>query len=66
MPPCAIASMKVTTVPTRTTNITGFFTWTRGSSFLNEPTSAWARISRSNRLRASATPWAIVWDGALC
>ncbi len=49
-------SMKVTTVPTSTTNMTGFFTCTRGSSFLNESTSAWRRIWRSKRLLASATP----------
>ena len=30
----------------------------------NESTSAWTRISRSKRLRACATPWAIVWGGA--
>ena len=30
----AMASMKVITVPTSTTNMTGFLTWTRGSSFL--------------------------------
>ena len=34
--------------------MTGFFTWTRGSSFLNESRSAWRRISRSNRPRAVA------------
>ena len=60
MPGWAMASMKVTTVPTSTTNMTGFLIWTRGSSFLKESTSAWRRIWRSNRLRASATPWASV------
>ncbi len=58
IPPLAIDSMKVITVPTRTTNITGFLTWTRGSSFLNAPTDACPRISRSKRPRDSATPWA--------
>ena len=57
----AMASMKVTTVPTSTTNMTGFLTCTRGSSFLKASTRARPRISRSNRLRASATPWA--WVG---
>ena len=54
----AMASMKVTTVPTSTTNMTGFLTCTRGSSFLKASMRARPRISRSNRLRASATPWA--------
>ncbi len=35
-PGCAIDSTKVITVPTRTTNITGFRICTRGSSFLKE------------------------------
>jgi hypothetical protein len=56
----AIASMKVMTVPTRTTNITGFLTCTRGSSLRKEPPRARTRICRSNRLRAWATPWATV------
>ncbi len=56
----AMASMKVITVPTSTTNMTGFLTCTRGSSFLKASMSARPRISRSNRLRASATPWACV------
>ncbi len=59
-----IASMKVTTVPTSTTNMTGFLTCTRGSSFLNASKRARAMISRSNRPRASATPWATVGCGA--
>ncbi len=33
---CATASKRVMTEPTRTTNITGFRTWTRGSIFLTE------------------------------
>ena len=41
MPGWAMASMKVTTVPTSTTNMTGFLIWTRGSSFLKASTSAW-------------------------
>ncbi len=65
MPGWAMASIKVMTLPTRTTNMTGFFTWTRGSNFLRESTSAWRRISRSNRLRASATPWATVAAGVV-
>ena len=52
----AIASMKVTTEPTSTTNMTGFLIWTAGFSFLNESTSAWRRIGPSKRPRASATP----------
>ena len=40
MPGWAIASMKVTTVPTSTTNITGFWICTAGFSFLKESTSA--------------------------
>ena len=56
----AMASMKVITVPTSTTNMTGFLTCTRGSSFLKASIEARPRISRSNRLRASATPWATV------
>ena len=59
-PGWAIDSIKVTTVPIRTTNITGFLSWVRGSSFLNEPTRAVFRIWRSNRLLAWATPWATV------
>ena len=60
MPGWAIASMKVITVPTSTTNMTGFRICSAGFSFLNESTSACRRISRSKRLRASATPWASV------
>src|SRR5579884_746394 len=55
-PGWATESMTVTTVPTSTTNITGFFTCTRGSSFLNDPTTACRRISGSKRLRDWATP----------
>ena len=33
---CLIASRKLMIVPTRTTNMTGFLIWTRGSSFLND------------------------------
>ena len=56
----AMASMKVITVPTSTTNMTGLRIWTAGLSFLNESTRACRRISPSNRPRASATPWASV------
>ena len=55
-PGWAIDSMKVTTVPMRTTNMTGFFTWTRGSSFLKASQIAGRRISLSNRPRLVATP----------
>ena len=58
-PGWAMDSTNVTTVPTSTTNITGFLTCTRGSSFLNESKNAWPRISRSKRLLAWATPWAL-------
>jgi hypothetical protein len=44
MPGWAIDSRKVTTVPTSTTNMTGFLICTRGSSFLNESRSARRRI----------------------
>src|ERR1035441_6259683 len=65
IPGWAIASMKVMTVPTSTTNMTGFFTCTDGFSLMNAPTTAWRRIWRSKRLRAWATPWAIVaWAGS--
>jgi hypothetical protein len=57
---CAIASKSTTTAPISTTNITGFLTWVLGLNFLIEPTKAWPRIWRSKRLRACATPWAIV------
>ena len=60
MPGWAMASMKVITVPTSTTNMTGFLICSAGFSFLNESTSACRRISRSKRPRASATPWASV------
>ena len=33
MPPCAMDSMKVMIEPINTTNMTGFLTWTRGSSW---------------------------------
>ena len=39
-PGCAIDSISVTTVPTSTTNMTGFLTCTRGSSFLKASTRA--------------------------
>ncbi len=54
---CDRDSMNVITVPIRTTNMTGFLTWTRGSSLVNDPASPSSRISRSNRPRCSATPW---------
>ena len=53
----AIASTKVTTVPTSTTNMTGLRICTAGFSLRNESTRAWRRIGPSKRLRASATPW---------
>ena len=57
------------TEPTSTTNMTGLRTWTAGFSFLNESIRAWRRISRSKRLRDSATPWACVpgfgWFGCV-
>ncbi len=56
MPPCAMDSMNVMTVPISTTNMTGFLTCTRGSSLVIEPTRASFRISRSKRPRDSATP----------
>jgi hypothetical protein len=40
IPGWATASMKVMTMPTKTTNMTGFFTCTRGSSFLKESAAA--------------------------
>ncbi len=52
----AMASMKVITVPTSTTNITGLRISMAGLSFLNDSNSACRRISPSNRLRDSATP----------
>ena len=55
--------MNVITVPTSTTNMTGLRISTTGLSFLKESTSAWLRISRSNRPRDSATPWASVGGG---
>ncbi len=57
LPGWAIASMSVTIEPMSTTNITGFFTWTRGSNLVTEPTSASFRIAGSKRPLASATPW---------
>src|SRR6201991_4112939 len=53
---CAIASTSVTTVPTSTTNMTGFLIWTRGSSLRTASTAAWRRISRSNSPRRLTTP----------
>jgi hypothetical protein len=63
VPGWAMASMKVMTVPTSTTNMTGLRTCTAGFSFLNESTRAWRRISPSNRPRASATPWGLASAG---
>ncbi len=57
MPGCAIDSIKVITEPISTTNMTGFFTCTRGSNLVMDPTSASFRISRSKSPRDSATPW---------
>jgi hypothetical protein len=45
-------SAEVRTLPTSTTNMTGFFTWWRGSSFANERAMARRTIARSNRGRA--------------
>jgi len=56
VPGCAIASRRVTIDPTRTTNMTGLRTWTRGSNFLKASKNAWCRISGSKRPRALATP----------
>ena len=56
-PGWAMASMKVMTDPTRTTNMTGLRIWVAGLSFLSESTRAWRRIGPSKRPRASATPW---------
>ena len=56
MPPWAMDSMRVMTEPISTTNMTGFFTCTRGSSLVIEPTRASFRISGSKRPRDSATP----------
>jgi hypothetical protein len=44
----------VSTLPTSTTNITGFRTWWRGSSFRNDATMAPRTISGSKRGRAFA------------
>ena len=52
----AIASKKVTTEPTSTTNMTGFRICTAGFSLVTESTRAWRRIGPSKRLRDSATP----------
>src|SRR5580698_3932946 len=56
IPGWAIASIRVTMEPMSTTNMTGFLTWTRGSSLVMDPTSASLRISGSNNPRACATP----------
>ena len=53
---CAIASTKVTTVPTSTTNMTGLRICTVGFNLTNESTRALRRIGPSKRLRDSATP----------
>ena len=66
MPGWAIDSMKVTTVPTSTTNMTGFLICTRGSSFLKESMRARRRIWRSNKLRDSATPRGTLGFGCGC
>ena len=51
--PCPPSAWKnsavVSTLPTHTTNITGFFICWRGLSFLNESTTACLTMSRSNR-----------------
>ena len=52
----AIESIKVTTVPTSTTNMTGFLICTRGSSFRTASIAAWRMICGSNRLRLLTTP----------
>ncbi len=55
-PPWEIDSINVITEPMSTTNITGFFTCTRGSILVTEPRSASLKISASKRPRDSATP----------
>jgi len=64
LPGCAIDSIRVTTVPTSTTNMTGFLICHRGSSFLKASISARPMISRSKRLRDPATPCgrSLGWD----
>src|SRR5262249_25240130 len=44
----ATDSASVTSVPIKTTNITGFLAWTRGSSLRSASTAAWPRMARSN------------------
>ena len=56
----AIASKKVTTDPTSTTNMTGLRICTAGFSLASESARAWRRIGPSKRLRDSATPWGVV------
>ena len=51
-----MASMKVTTEPTSTTNMTGLRICTAGFSLVNESTSALRMMGPSKRLRDSATP----------
>ena len=57
VPGWAMASRRTTTAPIKTTNMTGFLIWTRGSNLRKASTSACRMIWRSKRLRASATPW---------
>ncbi len=52
----SISSTVVSTLPTSTTNITGFFTIQRGSSLRNESINAWRMIRVFQRLFFSATP----------
>jgi len=56
-PGWAIASTRLTTVPMRTTNMTGFLAWARRSTnFRRASRAAWPRICPSRRRRAWATP----------
>ena len=65
----AIASSKVTTEPTSTTNITGLRTCTRGSSFVNESLKAWpgsrGRRDRGTGRRRGVPPQMRVASGQL-
>jgi hypothetical protein len=62
----AIDSIRVTTEPMSTTNMTGFLTCTRGSILVIEPTSASLRISGSKSPRCSATPCGALCGGGGC
>src|SRR5579883_2420614 len=60
------SAMLVSTLPISTTNMTGFFTMMRGSSFANAPMIAWRKIIGFQRLFFSAIAFSAALEKLSC